>query len=260
MILGKMNLETVLLIFVAILIIVIILLLIYISRIKFHINLFQSILISLIAIVVGGIAGMLINYVSKLDNEIVNIVIGSIIGFLISLVIVISKPGNWGYKCTQIQVNIPHISQITYVVDTKSRQVAWMLFIETITRVSTQPLAENGGYLQEALNSLYALFGIAREILRSSEPSKKITKNGMTTEMLAVLMLNRALRPFLTKWHPLLEDFIQKNPNVSEGEWEFNAECRKELADVRKLIIEYAKGFGQLAEVKDLDGFFTLNQ
>lgn len=255
-----MDLETLLLIVVAILIIIIILLLIYISRIKYRINLIQSILISVTAITVGGIGGIITNYVRKLDNEVLSIVLGCIIGFLISLVLIVSKPGKWGYKCSQIQVNIPQISQITYIVDTKSRQVAWILFIETITRVSTQPLADDGGYLREALNSLYVLFGVTRDVLRSSEPSKNKTKNEMTVEMLAVLMLNTALRPFLTKWHPLLEDYLQKNPNGSEAEWDLNTECRKELAQVRILIIEYARGFGQLAEVKELDDFFDLNK
>ena len=50
------------------------------------------------------------------------------------------------------------------------RDAAWELYIEMLTRIVTQPLPREVGDEQTALDSVYALFGITREILASARP------------------------------------------------------------------------------------------
>ena len=46
------------------------------------------------------------------------------------------------------------------------QDAAWELYVEMLTRIVTQPLPSKEGDESKALESVYALFGITREILR----------------------------------------------------------------------------------------------
>jgi len=125
--------------------------------------------------------------------------------------------------------------------------------VETLTRVATQPLANEAGFLREAMTSLYNLFTDTRQLLKNMHPSKPTSE--VTVEVFAVKMLNQEIRPFLSKWHVQLKEFESTHPNVSESDWPENANCRKELEALRNRLISYTKAFGELAGLKNTDRF-----
>ncbi|MDP1933564.1 MAG: hypothetical protein Q8K47_01600, partial [Nitrosomonas sp.] len=47
------------------------------------------------------------------------------------------------------------------------KEAAWDLYVELLTRITTQPLPDEDGVEQTALDSIYALFGITRETLKA---------------------------------------------------------------------------------------------
>ena len=151
---------------------------------------------------------------------------------------------------TEVKVTIPQFSELTFVVNNEARQVAWRLFIETVTRVATQPLDDEHGLIREALTSLYGLFATTREILNDSRPSIPVP-GSQTVENLAVTMLNWELRPFLSLWHPRLRQFEQENPGSPENSWPQALTCRAELRQTQEHIRRYALGFARLAGVRD---------
>ncbi len=151
---------------------------------------------------------------------------------------------------TELTITVPQVSQLTFVVNNESRLVAWQLYIETVTRVATQPLSDDDGFLREALTSLYGLFAIARDILKASRPSISAAGD-QTVEHLAVTMLNCNLRPFLSKWHPRLREFEQAHPDGREAAWPDNNSCRNELIQVQEHLVAYALAFARLAGVRD---------
>jgi hypothetical protein len=64
-----------------------------------------------------------------------------------------------------------------------------------LTRVTTQYLAPEDGDEQEALESVYIIFPLTREILRRhGSGSGEFAK-------LAIPVLNQMIRPFTAKWH-----------------------------------------------------------
>lgn len=134
--------------------------------------------------------------------------------------------------------------------------MAWKIFVETVTRVSTQPLAEHAGLLREAMTSLYGLFQVVREILKDTLPSPAQGK-APTVEQLAITMLNLELRPFLSRWHPQLRQWEQANPGADESAWPAGATCREELAVVQARIRDYAVGYARLAGVDDAAALIT---
>lgn len=156
---------------------------------------------------------------------------------------------------TEIKVNVPQLSQLTFVVNNDAKKTAWELFVEVSTRVSTQPLGNEEGFLREALTSLYSLFGRARDLLAQSQPTTKVT-GGKTVEYLALTMLNKELRPFLSKWHPLLTRFEQSKEQ-DETTWEHNAAFRAELEELRGRLVEFALSFARLAGVPEPQALVT---
>jgi hypothetical protein len=148
----------------------------------------------------------------------------------------------------------------TWEPDRAERDAAWELYVELVTRVSVAPLEPGQGILREALNSLYELFGVTREILRKYGPAvgRAPRKPGQYRfGHLAVWMLNAALRPVLTKWHPRLEDWEAVRPeqrSISEHEaaWDAAQELRQELEALRQLLFRYAEILAQVSEAPAL--------
>ncbi|GCC10896.1 hypothetical protein IPdc08_00935 [archaeon] len=145
----------------------------------------------------------------------------------------------------------------TWTPTEKEREAAWELYVELVTRISVVEFKDKEGILREALNSLYSIFSITREILRRYGPDVAIPRGEREYSFgeLAIMILNYELRLLLTKWHPLLQEYeAKKKPEVSikeyEDKWKRNTEMRKELNETRKILIQYSNLLAEVAKVK----------
>jgi hypothetical protein len=136
---------------------------------------------------------------------------------------------------------------------------AWELYVELVTRIAAQPLGPDDGLVREAMTSLHALFGETRRILRAHGPgvARPASKTSLSLGAIAVDVLNAALRPFLAKWHPLLQTFEEtRRPEVSprdhERAWPAHETFRKELAVLRGRMTAYADLLADAAGVQKL--------
>ena len=73
---------------------------------------------------------------------------------------------------------------------------------------------------------------------------------------IAIAVLNNGLRPFLSKWHPLLQTWeVQRPPHLSPREHERNwfeePKLRGELESLRKDLELYANALAVIAGVKE---------
>lgn len=132
--------------------------------------------------------------------------------------------------------------------DESEQQASWELYVELVTRIAVQELKPGEGSLREALSSLHDIFGETRQILRKYGPSVAQPKGSGTLSLgsIAVQVLNSALRPLLTKWHPLLSAYENTRSHVEspvehEAKWEKNAELRDELNQLNESLKEYSK-------------------
>jgi hypothetical protein len=201
------------------------------------------------AAVIGAIAGLVVFTIAQVTGRNLYIIIGAVAGAAAILVL----HQYWqAAQLTEVKITVPQVSELTFVVNNDARQVAWKLYIETVTRVSTQPLTDEEGFIREALTSLYGLFATTRDTLKASRPSAPVS-GGQTVEHLAVTMLNHELRPFLSKWHPRLREFEKAHPDGPESAWPDNMACRSELRDVQAHLVGYALGFARLAGVRDAE-------
>ncbi|MEW2398593.1 hypothetical protein [Streptomyces sp. NPDC046862] len=203
----------------------------------------------LTAMVIGALTGVVVFAITQVTGRNLFIITGAIAG---AVAVTVLQLYGRSARLAEVKVTVPQISEFTFVVDNDARQVAWHLFVETATRVSTQPLASDEGLIREAMNSLYSLFATTRDILKGSRPSVAVAGN-QTVESLALAMLNQELRPFLSTWHPRLRGFETAHPDGPESAWPDNATCRAELRRVQRHIHAYALGFARLAGVHDAD-------
>ncbi|MEO6422698.1 MAG: hypothetical protein ABIR84_08495 [Candidatus Nitrotoga sp.] len=119
------------------------------------------------------------------------------------------------------------------------KSAAWEMYIELLTRISTQPLMVQTGDEQAALDSIYFLFPITREIIRRhGRECGEFTK-------LAVVMLNQIMRPFTACWHKLaLEDALQ---DVQRRQ-----QFRNDLSALQTQLKKYTGMLADMAGVEDL--------
>jgi len=203
--------------------------------------------------VVGAIVGFIVFTVSRITGRNLYIIIGGVAG----AAAVLALQQFWRTaQLTEVKITVPQVSELTFVVNNEARQVAWKLYIEAVTRVSTQQLASEEGFIREALTSLYGLFATTRDTLKAGRPSVP-APGGQTVEHLAITMLNHELRPFLSKWHPLLREFEKTHPDSPESNWPHNMSCRSELRDVQDHLVGFALGFARLAGVRDAEAAIT---
>ena len=160
-------------------------------------------------------------------------------------------------KIKKVSANLPFgIGGVEFETGRNARVAAWKLYVEMRTRIATQQLGEDQGLLREALNSLYKLFQITREILKEAGPDVGVSSQNSVGEI-GCILLNRGLRPFTEKWHPKLEVWESKRPeNLSakehEDQWPDAEKMRQELAELRQELIAFTNSLAKIAGVSPL--------
>ncbi len=160
-------------------------------------------------------------------------------------------------KLTKVKVKIPFLDilEAEWEADPKERRAAWALYVELTTRISTQPLDIDEGLMTEALGSLYKLFDITRAILREAGPDVG-RRSPQSVGAIALIVLNKGLRPFLARWHPELDAHMaSRQPEVSirdhERAWSQGAKLRGELHKLQPELQKYAKALATIAGIME---------
>jgi len=143
--------------------------------------------------------------------------------------------GKWGMN--SLKVNVGFL-QMEFSPTDKDRCAAWELYIELLTRITTQPL-DDDGVEKSALKSVSQLFPLSREIIkRNGVECFEFTK-------LAIIILNQIVRPFTAKWH-----------RESElGAFSSDSKCkefREELKQLQIKLRNYTQMLASMADVEDL--------
>jgi hypothetical protein len=202
----------------------------------------------------GLLVGYLVYLVGTHGNRLSAVCVGAVVGAAIGLW---RLRASESMQLSEMTLSVPNLSEIKFVVNATHRTTAWELFVDTSTRIATQPLPDGEGDIRVALDSLHSLFVDTRERLKAMGPSP--TSDGATVELLAFSMLNSHLRPFLSKWHPRFAAFEAVHATNSSASWSDEHQMRKELETLRGAMLEYARGFGLLSGVSKLEEFFPLH-
>jgi len=142
----------------------------------------------------------------------------------------------WGIKGLKIKTPILEFDWSPQEAD---KDAAWDMYIELLTRITTQPLSDDDGIEQTALESVYNIFGITREII------KHHGRDCVGFARIAIVILNQIIRPFTAHWHKL----------SSEGAFNETEKCilfRDELKQLQVKLTNYSKMLADIAGVEDL--------
>jgi hypothetical protein len=143
---------------------------------------------------------------------------------------------NWDMISLKINVKFLEMEWQPQMAD---QDAAWDLYIELLTRITTQPLPETHDNEKTALESVYKLFPLTREIIRQhGRDCSNFTK-------IAILVLNQVVRPFTAKWHRLSLAGAFDDPGQC-------ATFREELAVKQQQLREYTRMLADMAGVEDL--------
>ena len=141
-----------------------------------------------------------------------------------------------GYESLKIT---PPFFQMEWTPKAADKDAAWALYIELLTRITTQPLPVDHGDEKTALDSVYSLFGITRGVIKEQGP------DCINFTRVAIVVLNQVIRPFTAKWHrkSLAGDFERESERVI---------FREELAALQVELRKYSRMLADIAEVEDL--------
>lgn len=145
---------------------------------------------------------------------------------------------NWDMDSLKISVPFLEMEWKPQVAD---KSAAWEMYVELLTRVTTQPLARRHGDELASLNSVHEIFGLTREVLkRNGRDCTEFAK-------IAVVVLNQVVRPFTAKWHRLSITGAFARPRR-------RAEFRRDLAALQPRLRAYTRMLADMAGVEDLSG------
>lgn len=119
------------------------------------------------------------------------------------------------------------------------KDAAWELYIELLTRITTQNLSPDEGDEQVALESIYSLFGLTRDIV------KRQGRHCINFAKIAIPVLNQVVRPFTAKWHGLSLQGAFDDPDQC-------GEFRQDLSELQQVLRIYTKMLADMADVEDL--------
>ena len=143
---------------------------------------------------------------------------------------------NW--DMTSLKIKTPFL-EMDWSPQEADKNAAWEMYIELLTRITTQPLPKEHGDEKTALDSVYSLFPITREVL------KRHGRDAQEFAKLAVVVLNQIIRPFTAKWHKLsLQGAFEQK--------EQREQFRKELKQLQNKLITYTQMLSDMAGVEDL--------
>lgn len=143
----------------------------------------------------------------------------------------------WGMS--SLQITTPFL-EMEWNPQDADKDAAWELYIELLTRITTQPLPREIGDEETALNSVYQLFPLSRDIIKKhGRLCSEFTK-------IAVVVLNQLIRPFTAKWHKakIYGDLVHDN--------DVCVDFRTELAELQDNLKRYTKMLADMAGVEDL--------
>ena len=143
---------------------------------------------------------------------------------------------NW--NMSSLKISVPFLEMEWKPLD-EDKAAAWELYIELLTRVTTQPLSPEHGDEKAALDSIYSLFPLTRQVLKNN--TRKCTEFAK----IAIVVLNQVIRPFTAKWHGPSAQGVFSDPIKC-------AEFRAELAILQNTLKNYTQMLANMAGVEDL--------
>lgn len=168
----------------------------------------------------------------------------------------------WG-KTSYFEIDETEIgigsSKLKFKANYDDLQIAFKFWTELATRKIGIPIDEENDVIVEVYDSWYEFFRVARELIKSI-PVTKYRHNESTKQIVrvSVLILNKELRPHLTKWQARYRRWWQQaladeaniglTPQEIQKKYPLFKELVSELKSVNTMLVRYSKRLQDLVE------------
>ena len=142
----------------------------------------------------------------------------------------------WGLSGLKINVGF---LEAEFSPNDSDKAASWDLYVELLTRITTQRLAPDHGDEKTALDSVFSIFGLTREIL------KHHGRDCINFTKISIVVLNQVIRPFTAKWHKISVEQGFQNQDICK-------QFRNDLSKLQGQLQNYTKALADIAEVEDL--------
>lgn len=143
---------------------------------------------------------------------------------------------NW--DMTSLKIKTPFL-EMDWNPQDEDKAAAWELYIELLTRITSQPLDDAHGDEKTALASVSSIFESTRDVMKNNG------RHCVEFTKIAIIVLNQIVRPFTAKWHGLSLNGAFENPDQCK-------EFRSELVKLQSILKIYTKMLADMAGVEDL--------
>lgn len=143
---------------------------------------------------------------------------------------------NW--DMTSLKIKAPFL-EMEWAPSEPDKVAAWQLYVELLTRITTQALAVKDGDERTALDSVYSLFPTTRSIIKDNG------RGCIEFTKIAVVVLNQKIRPFTANWH-------RKSLGGGFDDAEVCKAFRHELEELQVTLRKYTAMLSDMAGVEDL--------
>src|ERR1700734_2991991 len=96
----------------------------------------------LAGLLTGALVGLAVYWGSQLTGAGLYTLCGTVAGGVAAMVFYAYSRS---VQLTELTVSIPNLTDLTFAVTPSNAGVAWRLFVESVTRISTQPLDQGSG-------------------------------------------------------------------------------------------------------------------
>lgn len=121
-----------------------------------------------------------------------------------------------------------------------NRKLARKLYVELITRITTQPMHFMHGVEDTALQSIVDFFRLTRTAIVDAGPNAALVGD------IATKLLNDAIRPFTAHWHKAISDGVFDQEDT-------RAEFRRDMDELQGLLRQYSDKLNDVSKSSNLD-------
>lgn len=159
-------------------------------------------------------------------------------------------------EINEINLGIGSNSSIKLVYNTKEKDIAYKLWVEMSTRKIGLEFEEDDDVITEVYNSWYEFFRIARELMKEIPVNNSDDVLRLTE--LTEKVLNKGLRPHLTKWQARYRKWYDEAIKTNEGrdpqeiqkDYDKYSELVADMLSTNKKMIEYKNVLWEIAKGK----------
>src|SRR5713226_3529347 len=141
------------------------------------------------------------------------------------------------YASYSVSVGLPfNLGSRTYDTTPRDRIVAWKLYVQLATRKAALPFDEKYDVISDVHDSLFALFGVTRDLLLDLPPHEFEREESVAALLLRVI--NGGLRPYLTHWQSDFRTWWEETAKAPDNKGKSPQEVQREYPRYAELVSE----------------------